>query len=294
MSMPGETPLPTHEVLRPINEWIVEASKDAGIAYVASYNSPAPKIEDKFESFIELYRCLEVIHAQNSELANKMKVRYIDYKRLYEVGCEGRIDSYFDTIMRDRDGEDAIRYLDHAERYLHFKRALPIYRHPDNPAQLLSVQEYLEYRLNSIEDESGAGVMLVDMDREVGFAQGAQDTVNNLTASGHSRVVLSGSDKRIPIDDLGIIEWLSLVSQVVTREYPPQSQGQAVPMPKHTYDLPRLAGSMLFANRTPNKGAYPNSSLYTQSNHDVFGFRNTIGVKSANMENASLRPAIIK
>jgi hypothetical protein len=270
----------------PADLWIAAAREDAESAYKIAYNSIPPNIEDKLWAYLKLYEDLEAIRRTLPEVAAQLKVRYVNYKRFYELSSPKNMISLVDNALRDQEG-DAVKYHNGVWRFFDTYGTNPIYRNPLNPEQLMSVGEYLEYRLDEIKDESGIGLMLVDVGVTSGLRELTAKTPDQLTGSGKLNLALPTPD-RIPLDGLGIIEWMSLVTQPVATES--QTDDKSV-----KYQLPQLSGAWLLANRLSNRNGQLSHHV-PFANYDFIVKRNHLSLRAPteSIEGNVVRTAVIR
>jgi hypothetical protein len=294
LSITGETPGSRESKLSSIDLWIAEAREDAEEAYRQCYNAAPPNMADKARTYVELYQDLEILKKEMPEAAPSMKVRYVDYRGFYEKGIfGGSIVGQIDERLR-RQGGDTIKYHRHAWEMLGLDKITHIYRNPKKPAQLLSVKDYLEQRIASIDDDSGVGVMLVQMSEVLGIEELVEKTPDDMTGGGGSRLVIANSEREVAIDELGIIEWLALISQPVQKEASDDLGGNDETNNKGA--LPKLGPSWLLANRLPNNGG-----LYSKhvpfATYDYQTGRNTLTTlppTTIQPNYSALRPAVVR
>jgi hypothetical protein len=273
----------------PADLWIAEAREDAELAFVSAYSKDPPYIGEKAAAYVKLYKDLEVIRSVLPNVAEQMKVRYVDYKSIYKKIKRGTLVSQIDDDLRNHEG-DAIKYHNGIHRFLDATGDTFIYRNPSSPQHFLTINEYLKLRLEGIDDDSGIGVMLVDMGQKPALDKVKTRTPDELTANGSSHLALPGS-KPIELDGLGIIEWLAIVSQPVTVKTDPGSAVQTVEL-----RLPQLGASWLLANRLPGgNNTLSNHVLFSNFDYEVK--RNHISLKppTLSIENACvIRTAIVR
>jgi hypothetical protein len=266
----------TREGLKNINEWIGSASDEASRAFNVAWGK-SPKISEHIDKFVTAHEHLSAIHDHSPELADSMSVRYVDYGDLATRFNVGTLASSVDMQLRNL-GKDAIHYVGHMWEYMRAPSdtRLRVYRDPGSPARFLTISDYLNSRAG--QNESGVGLMLVQTRETTQFAIAGDRTPDELTKFGTGRVTLS-EEHDLPIDDLGLIEWLSLISQ---------------PSNLEDYKPPRLQGSWLLANRAATA-----SSIEVRGGDVPFAVcseagRNIIGFVQPDLRHINaVRPAIV-
>jgi hypothetical protein len=191
-----------------------------------------------------------------------------------------------DDSLREQEG-DAVKYHNGIWRFFDIDGTNPIYRHPYNPKRLMSTREYLEFRLDEIKDESGVGVMLVDVGLNPGLEGLNEKSPDELTGVGKHNLSLPRPD-RTPLDDLGIFEWMSLITQPVVVEA--EGEGQY-----DSFQLPQLRGAWLLANRLSNRSGQLNNHVPFAS-YDFNAKRNHLSLRAATIlfEGNLVRTAVVR
>jgi hypothetical protein len=84
-------PSSSERKITPVDSWIAAARQDAEEVYKSAYNATPPNIEDKLWSYFQLHKDLEAIRKALPEVADQLRVRYVDYKKFYELGSPKNI-----------------------------------------------------------------------------------------------------------------------------------------------------------------------------------------------------------